>query len=992
MRLSGSREKRDPPLEYVVKLAKDTVDVDIMAPEYQRTSAERPQNRWVHQQMVGALDLLNAYTTKRRASVAGFRIRKEYTSDARTRGVELLKRYLITHLQVEQLDVADLTRHKAFAHGLALARDVFPSRNQCSFTMTMAEVYELLDDLHFELLRRSQTCLLLLQKVLLLGRNMQADVLVYLLLCATDLPIENVRSLEPLLLERELAPGGRLGAHRGLLVVQLLRSLLEHASPLFSDAREAREDLRARRAIAARQHQLALEQQMQEQKQKPKRKGSFFGRKREASPSPDPVLSSLRAEPGNFGDLLEQARAALADRNWAALGFVGALRNEAHIPLFEEFFLALEHTHALAFFLGSVLVEFGEVGKIFGDYGAIASSKVLHPVLTQLRDLGMNLRATLCSVEEKINDALVINPAKERRGSFGGFHSGSALRSSSVEQRRQSRSRIERAVLGERAHVADFLETIEQLRQQSAAERLPRLRDEAQQVVGRLQTVFNSPYFKQLANQDLQEAAGRVFEAGAPLAASLASANVRAIADEPQGGLELQFTVEEFDELCEEGTVRCAKSCPTGGAVTAVAELSSSWAGRSRSPSPAPKRTFSRRDSLAWTLERSRSPAPGRRSVSQPVTRAATREVEPITGVCVVEFSAPLRRAEADLLKLKICEAFERGAALDGLPQERVLLRQSLPRAWRKDEVRNFKCEVQLGSRRLAVLEQLARCAPDVTVTLEPQLEHFKVLPAARMLEWPGSDLPAEEVSESVSCPRNVRPPLAPRRARSLSPRMPQRRAQESDASWVSASTESMLSSSSDAPSRAHTQPETAPRVSPRSTCSTTPPPASPRAAHHSWHGEPVDEDEAPRGTKHWLVTRVARHFSLPFRKDARSDSSGRSTDCLLRPEEKRARKVTLPFKYAHDQRRLEIREAEVSFSSTRSLAFASSAALLIFCPNSAAAVKQEVPLEEVRAALVPSDKAATEVEVAARGKRYFFRFASAIEAAEFLDCVARQR
>lgn len=116
-------------------------------------------------------------------------------------------------------------------------------------------------------------------------------------------------------------------------------------------------------------------------------------------------------------------------------------------------------------------------------------------------------------VEEKINDALVIHPAKERRGSFSGFHSGSTLRSSSVEQRRQSRSRIERAVLGERAHVADFLETIEQLRQQSAAERLPRLRDEARQVVGRLQTVFNSPYFKQLANQDLQDAAGRVFEA-----------------------------------------------------------------------------------------------------------------------------------------------------------------------------------------------------------------------------------------------------------------------------------------------------------------------------------------------------------------------------------------------------------------------------------------------------------------------------------------------
>jgi hypothetical protein len=150
-------------------------------------------------------------------------------------------------------------------------------------------------------------------------------------------------------------------------------------------------------------------------------------------------------------------------------------------------------------------------------------------------------------------------------------------------------------------------------------------------------------------------------------------------------------------------------------------------------------------------------------------------------------------------------------------------------------------------------------------------------------------------------------------------------------------------------------------------------------------------EHEVPRGTKHWLVTRVARHFSLPFRKDARSDTAGRSTDSLLRSEEKRARKLTLPFKYAHDQRRLEIREAEVSFSSTRSLALASSAVLLIFCPNSAAAVKQEVPLEDVRAALVPSDKAATEVEVAALGKRYFFRFASAVEAADFLECVARR-
>lgn len=179
-----------------------------------------------------------------------------------------------------------------------------------------------------------------------------------------------------------------------------------------------------------------------------------------------------------------------------------------------------------------------------------------------------------------------------------------------------------------------------------------------------------------------------------------------------------------------------------------------------------------------------------------------------------------------------------------------------------------------------------------------------KVSAEPRALEWPTRARPAEELTEATTRLRDppivgtvVRAPPPPRRARSLSPRMPVRRMQDSDVSWVSASTDSMASSSSDAPSRAHTQPDLVPRVSPRSTCSTTPPPASPRAAHHSWHAGPLDEmeqeQEVPRGTKHWLVTRVARHFSLPFRKDARSDTAGRSTDNLLRSEEKRARKLS---------------------------------------------------------------------------------------------------
>ena len=52
---------REVQLEVVADLAMRHLELDIMSDDYSRSADERLVERWIHQPMAAALDLLNAY-------------------------------------------------------------------------------------------------------------------------------------------------------------------------------------------------------------------------------------------------------------------------------------------------------------------------------------------------------------------------------------------------------------------------------------------------------------------------------------------------------------------------------------------------------------------------------------------------------------------------------------------------------------------------------------------------------------------------------------------------------------------------------------------------------------------------------------------------------------------------------------------------------------------------------------------------------------------
>ena len=136
-------------LEVVDDLAKRHLDLDITTEDFTQTSAERA-GRWIHQPMIAALDLLNAYEARRMAIGCNgiVKMRRKYKTDSRTRACEVIKKYIHSRMMVETLEERELRNYKEFCHAIIQRADLFPPKNTCSFVQTMAEVYQLLDALH----------------------------------------------------------------------------------------------------------------------------------------------------------------------------------------------------------------------------------------------------------------------------------------------------------------------------------------------------------------------------------------------------------------------------------------------------------------------------------------------------------------------------------------------------------------------------------------------------------------------------------------------------------------------------------------------------------------------------------------------------------------------------------------------------------------------------------------------------------------------------
>merc|ERR1719478_1418101 len=136
---------------------------------------------------------------------------------------------------------------------------------------------------------------------------------------------------------------------------------------------------------------------------------------------------------------LERALLHVQTLQWHHTGVQKSLQKDIYVNLVEDSLEVFRVSYTLAYFLTNVVSEFVKVGEMFGDYGAITTSRVLHPLLDQLDDMTRRIH-NLCSALDDQPDALfVLAPA---------------------------------------------------LRRESDAERMPRLRGEAQDTFSRLRDVF----------------------------------------------------------------------------------------------------------------------------------------------------------------------------------------------------------------------------------------------------------------------------------------------------------------------------------------------------------------------------------------------------------------------------------------------------------------------------------------------------------------------
>jgi len=268
------------------------------------------------------------------------KMRRKYKTDARTRACEVIKKYIHSRMMVETLEERELRNYKEFCHAIIQRADLFPPKNTCSFVQTMAEVYQLLDALHVKVLKESTTCATMLQNVLSLGKNLLSDVLGYLVVMVGSLPIKNLRSLEPVILWKAMNdPKNPLSKARKTDFGELVYGLLWCASPLYS---------------------LELEENSR--------------------------------PPKDVDRLLQRALLHVQTLQWHHTGVAPCLQKPAYVPLVEEALEVVRYSHQLAYFLANVVAEFARVGELFGDYGTITTSRVLHPLLDQLDELTRKLQ------------------------------------------------------------------------------------------------------------------------------------------------------------------------------------------------------------------------------------------------------------------------------------------------------------------------------------------------------------------------------------------------------------------------------------------------------------------------------------------------------------------------------------------------------------------------------------------------------------------------
>lgn len=439
------------------------------------TSLERGIPRYEHPHLVAALDVFLMYQRNRRAQgpLGLPSTRSTYKQDPRTRLIELYKRWLRSNAANASVGEEDVRRMCALCRDVLNHPKLFPSRNPRSFMHTLAEVYDHLKLQLREVLEHDRTCAELAARALCLSRNLISDAITFLLLGATDLKqTDKLPSVEVVYLWQSLPANiNPLPARADKSLQKVMKEAwLTQCGTLIATLISVRWAFRLFDGAGAEDEAAAT---------------GFANNN--ATGASDSIVPAAAAHPAeSIPALIAQVAAEFEKGNFKACGLAGAFREPAQAAGRRSYLRAVEAVFDLVYLLGDVLVLFHRLSDGLGDYGMIRVAPWLHPFLEGLVDKVQKLRESLESLNETVDNELVLAKARGRK-----------VKQPAPSQTMSSRAHaaIDRAITGGDCHITMLLAVFEELRARSAPERLPHVMEGLGDACFQLQKVLASPQF-----------------------------------------------------------------------------------------------------------------------------------------------------------------------------------------------------------------------------------------------------------------------------------------------------------------------------------------------------------------------------------------------------------------------------------------------------------------------------------------------------------------
>lgn len=440
--------------------------------DFSLTTTERGIHRYVHEHLIAALDTLNTYQRNRRAQSSrlaiGPSMNRQYRNDPRTRLIELLKRWLRQHAANDHLEEDDVRRVERLCRDLLNHGDIFPARNTRSFVHTITDVYGHLQWQLREVLGQDRSCADLVDRALVLSKNLLSDAISFLLMGPTDLK------------QTDTLPSTEAVALWGALPADIQLVLPTRADVGLQKGTQSTWQTNCGSIIAAL---LSTPEAIR------LFGGRSGGEARGVAIGGTKAIANAPAD--GLGDLVNKCIAKatedFAAKKFKTSGLAGPFRKVERYAAREAYMEAARAVYDLSFLLGGAFTQFRTVGDGMGDYGMIRMAPWLHPFLKVLEQKVMRLKQSLEELNAEVEDALVL--AKSR---------GTRVEAPVPTNRMCSRAHeaIDRAVIGQENHAKALMTVLEQLRARSAPERLPKVIDSLNDACVQLQAALTSSQFR----------------------------------------------------------------------------------------------------------------------------------------------------------------------------------------------------------------------------------------------------------------------------------------------------------------------------------------------------------------------------------------------------------------------------------------------------------------------------------------------------------------